>query len=154
MKIGIKKIHENEWLVHIGNASVKMDQFSIAILNITLEHLLALEHGESHSNLESYLKLGCRVKELRAEDLQKFIPLIDSRHILNLMLMADDAELNAAIMQNIGGILVKQFEADLANSSLPDEEEAKESIKLIIEKMFTLEAQGQIEVMTEQTEYI
>lgn len=154
MKIGIKKIHENEWLVHIGNASVKMDQFSVAILNITLEHLLALEHGETHSNLKSYIKLGCRIKELKAEDLQKFIPTLDSRDVLNLMLAADDAALNAAIMQNMGGILVKQFEDDLANSSPPDEEEAKESIKLIIEKMFILEAQGQIEVMTEHTEYI
>ena len=56
MKIGLKKLHENEWLVHIGCAAVKMDQFSVSLLNITLEHLLALEQGESHSTLKSYIK--------------------------------------------------------------------------------------------------
>ena len=154
MKVGIKKLHENEWLIHIGNAAVKLDEFSIAILNITLEHLLALEHGDTHSALDSYIHLGERIKKLKTEDLQKFIPMVDSRHILNLLLTANSEELNELVLKNMGLMLAKQFESDLANSEPPEEEDAKESIKIIIEKMFSLEAQGLVEVVNEQTEYI
>lgn len=154
MKVGIKKIHDNDWRVHIGNAAVKMDQFSVALMNITLEQLLALKHGDSHSNLQSFIKLGARIKSLKADDLQKFIPQIDSRDMLNLMLISKDEALNNLVMSNIGGMLAKQFNDDLQSSEMPSEEEAKKSIKNVIEKMFAMEADGQIEVLTEQTEYI
>jgi|ACQI01.1.fsa_nt_gi hypothetical protein len=154
MKIGIKKLRENEWQVHIGNALVKMDQFSVALLNITLEHLLALEHGDEHSNLDSYIALGRRLKILKPVDLQKFITKVDTKDLLNLMLVARDAELNKHVIQNMGGILSKQFEADLAGSEPPDEETAKQAIRRVVEQMFGLEAEGQIEIVSEQTQYI
>lgn len=154
MKIGIKKVHENEWLVHIGPAVVKMDQFSVALLDITLEHLLALEHGESHSTLTSYVKLGLRIKELGALECQKLLRALDNKDVLLLMLIAQDSELNAQVMKNTGGILAKQLEADVANSPLPDEEVAKAAIRRIVEKMFELEASGKIEFTSAQTQYI
>ncbi len=154
MKIGIKKIHENEWSVHIGNASIRMDQFSVALLNITLEHLLALEHGDEHSILDSYISLGLRLKQLRPSDLQKLIQTIDNRDLLNLMLVAKDDDLNAIVMKNMGGILLKQFEVDMANTEEPNHDDARESIKTIIETMFKLEGDGQLEVINEKTRYI
>lgn len=154
MKVGIKKVHDDEWLVHIGNAVVKLDHFSVEVLNITIENLMALEHGDRYSTLDSYIRLAQRIKELKEVDIQKFVPMMDSRHILNLMMVAEDQELNNKIITNMGAMLAKQFEDDLGSAEVPDEETAKESIKLIIEKMFALEAQGQIEVVSEQTEYI
>ncbi|HHS99498.1 MAG TPA: hypothetical protein ENK73_01455 [Thiomicrospira sp.] len=154
MKVGIKKLHENEWLVHIGCGAVKLDQFSVALLNITLEHLLALDEGAEHSTLTSYVKLGLRMKELKPLDMQKLLRVLDTKDLLVMMLLAKDEELNESVMANIGGILAKQIEQDLATVTIPAEDTAKESIRRIVEKTFELEAQGQIEFVSENTRYI
>lgn len=154
MKVGIKKLQENEWLVHIGCGAVKMDQFSVALLNITLEHLLALEHGQTHSTLGSYVKLGLRIKQLKALDLQKLLRELESKDILIMMLLANDAELNDAILANIGGILAKQIDRDIATAQMPEHEVAKDAIRRIVEKTFELESKGQIEFVTENVRYI
>lgn len=154
MKVGIKKLHENEWQVHLGCGAVKLDQFSVALLNITLEHLLALEHGETHSTLESYVKLGLRMKALGALDLQKLLRVLDTKDLLVMMLVAKDSELNTQVLTNIGGILAKQIERDLTTAQLPDEALTKAAIRRIVEKTFELEALGTIEFASEDTRYI
>ncbi|BCN94085.1 hypothetical protein THMIRHAM_18700 [Thiomicrorhabdus immobilis] len=154
MKVGIKKLQENEWLVHIGCGAVKMDQFSVALLNITLEHLLALEAGAQHSTLDSYVKLGLRMKSLSSVNLQKLLRVLDSKDLLVMMLLAEDNELNTTIMSNIGGILSKQLEADLVTAKIPVDSLAKQAIRRIVEKIFELESLGQIEFTSEQTRYI
>ena len=154
MKVGIKKLHESEWLVHVGNASIKLDHFSVALLNITLEHLLALQHGDEHSTLKSYIGLGLRLKQLKSTDMQKFIQTIENKDLLNLMLVANDREFNDKVMENVGGILSKQFETDLAGATMPEMQQAKESIKKIVERLFELEGLGQLEIINEETRYI
>ncbi len=154
MKIGIKKIHESEWLLHIGFASVKMDSFSLALLEIMLEHLLALEHGESHSTLKSYVKLGLKIKMLSDMECQKFLQEVDTKDLLDLMMVADDRELNTLILNNMGGIMAKQLKSDLMLASVPTKEHAKRAIKRIVEKLFELELRGEIEFKTENMRYI
>ncbi len=154
MKIGIKKVHESEWLVHIGCASVRVDPFSLALLEIMLEHLLALEHGESHSTLKSYVKLGLKIKTLPDLECQKFLREVEVKDLLDLMMVADDRELNTLILKNIGGILAKQLKADLMSAIVPTEEHAKRAIKRIVETLFELESRGEIEFRTEATKYI
>jgi len=154
MKVGIKKIQENEWLVHIGCGAVKMDQFSVALLNITLEHLLALETGEQHSTLDSYVKLGLRIKSLTPIHMQKLLRTLDSQDLIIMMMLAQDKTLNELILSNIGSILAKQIEADLLTSNIPKESEAKESLRRIVEKTFKLEALGEIEFISSETRYI
>ena len=154
MKVGIKKLQENEWLVHIGCGAIKMDQLSVALLKITLEHLLALDQGAEHSTLKSYIKLGLRMKELKPLDMQKLLRTLESTDILIMMLLANDRVLNDLILANIGGILAKQVEADLASVTMPTHEVAKEAIRRIVEKTFELEASGQIEFASENVRYI
>lgn len=154
MKIGIKKAYETEWLVQIGCASVTLDRFSLALLEIMLEHLLALEHGESHSTLRSYVKLGLKIKTLPDLECQKFLQEVDTKDLLEMMMIADDRELNTLILDNIGGILAKQLKADLMVATVPTEAHAKRAIKRIVEKLFELEARGEIEFRTEKTRYI
>ena len=154
MKVGIKKIHENEWMVHLGNATVKLDTFSVALLNITLEHLLALEHGQEHSTLKSYVALGLRLKQLKDKDMQNFIQTVENKDLLNLMLAAADQGLNDHVVSNMGGILAKQFEEDMASATMPNECEARESIKKVVEAMFELDAKGKLEIVNESTQYI
>ena len=154
MKIGLKKLPENEWLVHVGCAAVKMDQFSVSLLNITLEHLLALERGESHSTLKSYIKLGLRIKTLKDLECQKLLRAIDNKDILAFMMAANDPQLNELVMKNTGGILAKQLEADLSTAILPSKALLKEAIRRIVEKTFELESLGQIEFISTKTKYI
>jgi len=154
MKVGIKKLQENEWLVHIGCGAVKMDQFSVALLNITLEHLLALQHDSTHSTLDSYAKLGLRMKLLKPLDLQKLLRVINTKDLLVLMLVAKDQQLNSQVIDNVGGILAKQVERDMQTATIPDEESAKDAIRNIVEKTFELEALGDIEFVSENTRYI
>jgi len=154
MKVGIKKLHENEWLVHIGCGAVKLDQFSVALLNITLEHLLALDEGAEHSTLSSYVNLGLRIKELKPVHMQKLLRELDTKDLLVMMLLAKDDALNQQVLANIGGILSKQLDRDLAAVQVPEEEEAKSAIRRIVEKTFELESLGKIEFTTEDTRYI
>lgn len=154
MKLGIKKVHENEWLIHIGYASIKMDRFSVELLNITLEHLIALEHGQTHSILNSYIELGRKIKELTPAGAQLLVRSIDNQDLLKLMQVANDAALTEMVVGNVGSILAKQLSADLEKSIMPSESDAKVAIKRIVEKMFELESQGKIEFMDEMTEYI
>ena len=154
MKVGIKKLQENEWLVHIGCGAIKMDQFSVALLNITLDHLLALEQGAEHSTLKSYVKLGLRIKRLKSIDLQKLLRAVDSQDVLIMMLLADDSELNEIVLANIGSILSKQIERDLLTSSLPADKLVKEAVRRIVEKTFELEAKGDIEFATDNVRYV
>jgi len=154
MKVGIKKLHENEWLVHIGCGAVKLDQFSVALLNITLEHLLALDEGAEHSTLSSYVNLGLRIKGLKPVHMQKFLREIDTKDLLVMMLLAKDEVLNQLVLNNIGGILSKQLQRDLATVQVPEEEESKNCLRRLIEKSFELESLGQIEFTTEDTRYI
>jgi hypothetical protein len=110
-----------------------MDQFSVALLNITLEHLLALEQGESHSTLKSYIKLGLRIKALKDLECQSLLRVLDNKDILMFMMVANDPELSEMIIKNTGGILAKQFETDLATATLPSKELAVSDNKCNLE---------------------
>jgi len=154
MKVGIKKLQGDEWQVHIGCASVKMDRFSVELLNITLEHLTMLESGQSHSHVKSYIKLGLRLNDLDDRALQKVLSNLDSKDVLILLLAAKKPEFTQKILKNIGGILSKQLAADMDVTELPDEEQVKKSIQHIMETLFALEANGQIEFVKNDTKYI
>jgi len=154
MKVGIKKINENDWLVHAGCASIKMDRFSVELLNLTLEHVLLLKTGEKHSILKSYIKLGQKIKDLDGVNTQKLLRHLDNADLLILMQVAKDKAMNQQILSNVGGILVKQLQTDLKTSPMPDEETAKEAIKRIAEVLFDLEGRGEIEFTNQFVRYI
>ncbi|QCU90822.1 FliG C-terminal domain-containing protein [Thiomicrorhabdus sediminis] len=154
MRVGIKKVQENEWLVHIGPASIKLDHFSVALLNITLQNMLALEDGAEHSSSNSYIELGLRIKELKALDVQKLLHELDNADLVVMMQVAEDNDLNSLIINNSGAILAKQLEMDLQAKRQLDEEQAKDAIRRIVMKMFELEGKGQIEFINENTQYI
>lgn len=154
MKLGIKKNHENEWLVTMGPASIRMDRFSVELLNITLEHMVALEHGETHSELDSYVRLGKKIKELDQSGVQLLVRSVDNQDLLKFILVSHDEALALLIMKNVGGILAKQLQSDIEKSLIPDVEEAKAAIKRIVETMYDLETNGKIEFFDATTKYI
>lgn len=154
MEVGLQKIHENEWLVHIGCAKIKMDRFSVALLQITLEHLIASEKGESHSTLQGYIRLGLRIKKLSDLHLQKLLRTLKNEDLLILLKTAQDADLNQKVLTNVGVIMAKQLESDLTQNQLPSETEAKQAIRRVVENTFKLEAQGDIEFVDDNVNFI
>lgn len=154
MEVGLQKLHENEWLVHIGCAKIKMDRFSVALLQITLEHLIASEKGESHSTLQGYIRLGLRMKKLSDLHLQKLLRELRNEDLIVLLKVAQDHELNQKVLHNVGGIMAKQLENDLRAEALPAEEEVKEAIRRVVEVTFKLEGQGDIEFISDTVRYI
>ncbi|MDX1796598.1 MAG: FliG C-terminal domain-containing protein [Hydrogenovibrio sp.] len=154
MKLGIKKIHENEWQVHVGCAMVRLDRFSLELLNITLEHLEALENGESHSMLASYTHLAEQVLQLSPANLQVLLRSVANEDILRLIQTAQNDQLTEMVLANVGGILSKQLQADIEKSVMPGAEEVMGSVRRVIEKMFELEDQGTIEFKKDNQRYI
>ena len=154
MQVGIKKIHENEWQVHIGFAAIKIDRFSLALLQITLEHLLALDRGEQHSTLQSYIKLGMRMKKLSQNHLQTLLRVLNSNDLVVLLRLAEDETFINLVLENSGAIISKQISRDLQEAPMADEESAKNAIRRIVEKTFELQALGKIEFTNEETRYI
>lgn len=154
MKVGIKKLHENEWLVHVGCARIKMDRFAVELLNITLEHMAMLESGQSHSTVKSYIKLGLKLVELDDRALQKVLSRLDNRDVLTLLLSANSDEVTQKVLHNIGGILSKQLQADLQQSEAPSEQQIKQSVENIAETLFAMEADGEVEFIKDDVQYI
>jgi len=154
MEVGLQKLHENEWLVHIGCAKIKMDRFSVALLEITLEHLIASEKGEKHSTLQGYVRLGSRIKELSDLHLQKLLREINNESLLMLLKVSKDNTLSERVLKNVGAIMAKQLERDLQNNDLPADQEAKDAIRQVVEATFKLEANGDIEFIGTDVRYI
>lgn len=154
MKVGIKKIHENEWLINIGFVSIKMDHFSVELLNITLEHLIALESGKKHSVLKSYITLGLRLNELDDFGVQKLIREIKNEDLLILMQVSKSPQLEEKALRNVGIMLAKQLQEDIKTTPLPDAASVKEAIRRIVIKMFELEKSGDIEFTAKEAVYI
>lgn len=154
MKVGIQKVHENEWLVQMGCAIMRLDRFSVELLNITLEHMLALAHGENHSTLKSYIKLGLKLKQLSPNDMQVVIREINNQDLVVLLGLAKDQSLTDKVLENVGAILAKQIESDLLNNPLPEHNEAKRCVQRLVEKLFELDSNGKIEFIDENTQYI
>lgn len=155
MKVGIRKHQENEWVIQIGCASVKLDRFSLELLNITLEHLVALGSGQQHSTLMSYERLAQhKLKSLDAAGLQKWVHSVENADLLVLMQALKNQEVNDLILTNVGGILARQLSSDLLKTVEPTEERAKEAIKKTMERLFDLEMRGQIQFFSNDTQYI
>jgi flagellar motor switch protein FliG len=86
--------------------------------------------------------------------LQKVLSEVDSKAVLDLLILANQSDFTDRVLSNMGGILSRQLQADLASVEMPLEQQAKESIKHLVEKMFDLEASGKIEFIKEDTQYI
>jgi flagellar motor switch protein FliG len=154
MKLGIKKIHENDWQLHIDRAFIHLDRFSLELLCSNLEHLQAMSLGQQGSILAGYIKLAEKILEISDEDAQLLLRNVDNNDVLILIKSIDKTEINNKIMQNVGLIIAKQLSSDSEDSLCPSEEEAIRAIKNITEKIFELEMAGKIEFLNKDSKFI
>jgi len=152
MKVGIKRVSESEWLVHIEFAWIRLDRFSVELLNMSLEN--AVTQNSSAHLLHSYLKLGLKLDELDDRGLQKVLRVLDPRDLVVLLQAVKQPVFTNRLLNNMGGLLAKQVERDLQNNEMPTEDAIKQSIRRIAEKTFDLEQKGEVEFFNEHTQYI
>ncbi len=154
MKLGIKKLHENEWQLHVGEAFVRLDRYSLELLQESLDHLLQMDSGQSSSVISGHIKLALKLLSLSDRSLQVLIHDTESEDISKMLMIAKNEALTDKILNNVGGIMSKQLRSDIDNSAMPSEEVAIASIRHIVESMFALEAKGEIEFDAENSRYI
>lgn len=152
MKVGIKRVSESEWLVHIGCAWIRLERFSVELLNMSLEN--AVTQNSSAHLLHSYIKLGLKMEELDDRGLQALLRELDPKDLVVLLQAAKKPAFTDRVMKNVGGLLAKQIERDLKNSEVLTEEKTKTSIRRMAERMFEMEQKGEIEFFNEHTQYI
>jgi hypothetical protein len=152
MKVGVKRLSEAEWQVRVGCAWIRMDRFSIELLNMSLES--AADQANGVHLLQSYLKLGLQMQELDDKGLQRLLRELDPKDVEVFLVAAKDKTFTERVLKNMGGLLVKQMEQDMSQLPQPTEDEIKQSVRRIAEKMFELEQQGEIEFFDEYTQYI
>jgi len=155
MEVGLQKIHEDEWSVHIGCARMKIDRFTLALLHISLEQLIESERGHAQSPLQAYVNLGLKMRTLSKLDLQKLLRELQYDDLLILLRLAEDVEFSQQVQQNIGSMIAKQLSNDLQQEdALPTDEIAKLAIRRLVEKMFQMEAAGEIDFYDDVESYI
>lgn len=154
MKLGIKKLHENEWQLHIESAFVRVDRYSLELLQIVLGDLLEMDLGHSTSVIAGHEKLASKLLDLDSTNLQLILRSIDNEDLLKMMVAVNNTKLTEQILENVGGIMSQQLESDARSISIPSDEEAIKSIKKIVEKMYELEASGKIEFKSYESRFI
>jgi len=154
MKLGIKKLHENEWQLHIDSAFVHLDRYSLELLYSNLEHLQEMKQGQEGSVLSGLLKLTEKFLELSDAHMQLFLREVKNQNLLILVLILEDEGVKNKVLKNVGGIMSKQLVADMKVTAKPLDADAIDAIKLTLELMFELESVGKIEFVSSNQKFI
>jgi hypothetical protein len=154
MKLGIKKLHENEWQLHIDSAFVHLDRYSLELLYSNLEHLQSMKQGQEGSVLCGLLKLTEKFLELSDAHMQLFLREIENQDLLNLVLVLTHDDVKNKVLKNVGSIMSKQLQSDMEQTEKPQDNEAVEAIKHVVERVFELEAVGKVEFVSSEQRFI
>ncbi len=154
MKVGIRKVHEDEWWVEIGCATLRLNYFQVELLNILLKEALRLAEGGEYDLLRGFVSLSHKLRLLSDTDLQLLLRQVDDQDLALWLRVLDDAALRERVLHNVGPLVARQLEQDLAEERPVEAEAAMAAIERIMRRAFELDARGEIEFQTEVTEYI
>lgn len=154
MKVGIKKIHEDEWWVEVGCAVIRLNYLQVHLLNIVLKEVVHLDGGDDYNLLRGFLTLLDKLQYLSDEDLQQLLRQVNDQDLVLALKAMENEALRARILQNVGPLLAKQLAQDLQSGDSPAPETVINAIERIMRRAFEMEAKGEIEFQTEVTEYI
>ncbi|WP_294949116.1 FliG C-terminal domain-containing protein [Sulfurivirga sp.] len=154
MKVGIRKVHEDEWWVEIGCATLRLNYFQVELLNIVLKEALRLAEGGEYDLLKGFVSLSHKLNLLSDTDLQLLLRQVDDQDLALWLRVLDDAALRERVLHNVGPLVARQLEQDLAEEQPVETEAAMAAIERIMRRAFELDARGEIEFQTEVTEYI
>ncbi len=154
MKVGIKKIHEDEWWVEVDFATIRLNYFQVHLLNIILKHVMHLGEEQHYELLHGFLTLLEKLNYLSDSDLQRLLREVRDQDLAWILQALQNEPLKQRMFKNMGPLLAKQLQQDLETMNPSAAEQVMEAIERVMRHAFALEVKGEIEFQTEVTEYI
>ncbi|WP_044408736.1 FliG C-terminal domain-containing protein [Thiomicrospira microaerophila] len=156
MKIGMQKVNDNEWLIQMGNAIVRLDRFTTHLLRISLKHSLrsAGAGQDQDAVIKSYLKMALKLKFISSIDWPQFMQRVDKSDLRVWLTLLQDPDLKRNVLRNMGQALEKQMLEDIQTLPLPDKLGQKEALVRMIRLIYELEDQGVIEFHYDSSAYL
>jgi len=154
MKIGMQKVNDNEWLVQMGNAILRLDRFCTHLMRISLKHSLRHAHTDHEGVIKSYLKMSLKLKFISSIDWPVFIQKVDKTDLRIWLTLLDDKDLKRNALRNMGQSQEKQMLEDISTLPLPEKMDQKEALVRLVRLVYELEDQGVIEFHYESSAYL
>ncbi|AHF02406.1 hypothetical protein THIAE_10390 [Thiomicrospira aerophila AL3] len=154
MKVGMQKVNDNEWLIQMGNAIVRLDRFTTHLLRISLKYGAQTSANKSHALLRSYLGMTRKLDSLAPNDWSKLLDHVDRQDLRIWLCLVEDSKLKNRALDKLGHAAEAQMREDMANIRLPDENAQKEAIFRFIKRIYELEDEGEIEFFYEKSAYL
>jgi hypothetical protein len=154
MKIGMQKVNDNEWLVQMGNAILRLDRFSTHLMRISLKHSLRNANNDHDGVIKSYLKMSLKLKFISSIDWPVFIQKVDKTDLRIWLTLLEDKDLKRNALRNMGQSQEKQMLEDISTLPLPEKMDQKEALVRLVRLVYELEDQGVIEFHYESSAYL
>jgi hypothetical protein len=154
MKVGMQKVNDNEWLVQLGPAILRLDRFSTHLFHISIKQALSLQSKQPYSILASYLDMTKKLKYLAPVDWSVVYDAIDKQDLRVWLSLLKDESVKEIALKNAGSFTRQQLIEDLQSITLPPEAECKVIIRRFVETIYALEDQGLIEFYYPATAYL
>ena len=154
MKVGMQKVNDNEWLIQMGNAIVRLDRFTTHLLRISLKYGTQDSSTKTQALLRSYLGMTRKLDSLAPNDWSKLFDHVDRQDLRIWLCLCENKAVKNLALEKLGHAAEAQMREDMANIRLPDENAQKEAIFRFIKKIYELEDEGEIEFFYEKSAYL
>jgi hypothetical protein len=145
MKVGMQKVHDNEWLIQMGPAILRLDRFTTHLFHISLKHSLCPESQDKTSILQNYVQMSLKLNFLAPLDWPNLIAHLNKDDLRIWLALIEDDHLKAMVLRQMGSVAGKQMAMDLTSVPLPDEGEQKLAMRRFLETLYRIEDEGLIE---------
>ena len=154
MKIGMQKVNDNEWLLQMGNAILRLDRFTTHLMRISLKHSLRSSGQDQDAVIKSYLKMALKLKFICQNDWPQFLSRVDKTDLRIWLALLQDEDLKRSVLRNMGQAQEKQMLEDIKTFSLPEKVDQKHALVRLIRLVYELEDMGLIEFHYESSAYL
>ena len=154
MKVGMQKVNDNEWLIQMGNAIVRLDRFTTHLLRISLKHGAESSSTKPQAMLKSYLAMTRKLDALAPNDWPKLLDNIERPDLRIWLCLVENRLLKERVLEKLGHTAEAQMREDMANLPLPDELAQKDAIFRFIKRIYELEDEGEIEFFYPKSTYL
>jgi hypothetical protein len=154
MKVGMQKVNDNEWLIQMGNAIVRLDRFTTHLLRISLKYGSESSSTKPQAMLKSYLAMTLKLEALAPNDWPKLFDRLDRNDLRIWLCLVEDNQLQNRVLEKLGHTAEAQMREDMAALALPDELAQKEAVFRFIKRIYELEDEGEIEFFYPKSSYL
>ncbi|SFR56451.1 FliG C-terminal domain-containing protein [Thiomicrospira sp. ALE5] len=154
MKVGMQKVNDNEWLVQMGNAIVRLDRFTTHLLRITLKYGASASADNSSAMFNSYLAMTRKLDALAPNDWSKLLDNVSREDLRVWLCLTKDNALKNKALEKMGAFAETQMRQDMSSVPLPPEKAQTEALFRFIKRIYELEDNGEIEFFYDNSAYL